>query len=273
MNFILYAFLGVVLFFLINYFTSRYNFDKKDNIVFSLIFLIIVAGISYRIGLVNFNEDIFMIIFFESFIQLFYANYFFGSNKTDKYISFYICKILLAFFINFEFINKVDDVFLVGDELKIIIWLLIIGYLYQFFNGNKTLKSSIEKKSTSKEYIILSFAKFKIIYDDDIVMKDESKKLIIYSIMIFNNYMRPRFFRVFDNLIFKLNNKPRKLGIMQVMSKKYINDYDSIIFVIKKIEKLCDKVKTDRDVFSLYDKDNAVMLCFIYDQLMKFCKL
>ncbi len=272
----LYVVLGILLFGLVTYGVEKYNFTKSQNIILSMIYLLIIAGIFSRIGIADFNENIFMIIVFELFCQLIYISYFLEKdffNKEEKYLTFYIFKIILAFIINQELINKVNDVFLSGEDLKIIVWLLIIVYLYQLFKDKET-NNSIVKKDTviSRENIVVSFAKLKLIYDDDIAIEKESKKLVLYAIMIFNNYKRPKLFRKFDDILFRFNNKPRKLGIMQVISKKYINDYESIDIVSKKIEKLYEKKNKDIDVINSYDKDNCKEICNIYEELKKFCK-
>lgn len=271
-----YIIFGVVLFVLDLFFSNKYKLSKREKIVFTLIYLLIVAGCFSRLGLVKFNEDIFMITVVELFCQLFYINYFLEKdffNKTDKYFSFYVIKIILAFLINQELINNVSDVFLSGEDLKIIIWLLVIVYLYQFFKDRETFKISKEENSISKESIVLSFAKLKLKYGEDISVSDENHKLVVYSIMIFNNYMRPSVFRKIDSILFKISNKPRKLGIMQIMSKKYINDYESIVMACKRIEKLYLKSKDDIEVINLYDKEYCKEIVLIYDELKKFCKL
>lgn len=277
MSYVGYVFLGVLLFLLGIVFSQKYNFSSIQNFVFSMVYLLIVSGICSRLGLFDFNENIFMVVVVELFCQIFYVNYFLEKdffNKKDKYFSFYVFKIIVAFLLNQELINKVSDVFLTGDDLKVIIWLLVIVYLYQFFK-ERELNISVSKNDRiiTKESIALSFAKLKLVYGEDISNIDDSKKLVLYSIMIFNNYRRPKIFRRFDNILFKLDNKPRKLGIMQVMSKKYITDYESIILCTKKIEKLYEKNKKDIDVINLYDKDNSKDICHIYEEVKKFCKL
>lgn len=242
--------------------------------IFSFIYLLVIAGLFLRFGQSSFNENIFMIIVVEVICQLIYISYFLDKNffnKEDKYVSFYIFKIILAFFINKELISKVKDVFLSGEDLKIVIWLLIIVYLYQFLKGREiSFKTSKENDSISRENIVLSFTKLRLLFGDNI---DGDRKLVLYAIMIFQNYNRPKAFRVIDNILFKINQKPRKLGIMQVMSKKFINDYESIEIVSKKVDKLYDKNKDDIKVINLYDKNNGKEIALIYEEIKKFCKL
>lgn len=273
-----YAILGIVLFIFLTYGERKYQFGKRENFVFSIIYLLVVAGIFSRFGVYSFNDNIFMIFISELFCQLIYISYFLEKdffNKEDRYLIFYIGKIVVAFLINQELVNKVSDVFLSGEELKIIIWLVIIVYLYQLFKVRDNINSTSVKKdiSISKENVVMSFAKLKLIYGEDISISDEDRKLVIYAIMIFNNYKRPKIFRKLDNILFKIDNKPRKLGIMQIMSKKYLNDYDSISSACKKVEKLYSKSNNSLEIINLYDKDNAKDIVYIYEELKKFRKL
>ena len=275
MIFVGYIIFGVVLFILDLFLSSKYKFNRREKVIFTILYILVISGVFSRMGLINFNKDIFLIVVVEFFCQLFYSNYILEKdvfNKNDNFFSFYFIKIILVFFINRELINKVKDVFLSGDDLKTIIWLLVIVYIYQFFKDRDvTLKS--DEKNISKESIVLSFARLKLKYEDDISLNDDNQKLVVYSIMIFNNYMRTRLFRKLDSIIFRINNKPRKLGIMQIMTKKYINDYESIVMACKKIDKLYVKNKNDLEVIALYDKDHSKEIGLIYNELKKFCKL
>ena len=275
MIFVGYIIFGVILFILDLFLSSKYKFNRREKVIFTVLYILVISGIFSRMRLINFNKDIFLIVVVELFCQLFYSNYILEKdvfNKNDNFFSFYFIKIILVFFINRELINKVKDVFLSGDDLKTIIWLLVIVYIYQFFKDRDvTLKS--DEKNISKESIVLSFARLKLKYEDDISLNDDNQKLVVYSIMIFNNYMRTRLFRKLDSIIFRINNKPRKLGIMQIMTKKYINDYESIVMACKKIDKLYVKNKNDLEVIALYDKDHSKEIGLIYNELKKFCKL
>ena len=275
MIFVGYIIFGVILFILDLFLSSKYKFNKREKVIFTVLYILVISGIFSRMRLINFNKDIFLIVVVELFCQLFYSNYILEKdvfNKNDNFFSFYFIKIILVFFINRELINKVKDVFLSGDDLKTIIWLLVIVYIYQFFKDRDVpLKS--DEKNISKESIVLAFARLKLKYEEDISLNDDNQKLVVYSIMIFNNYMRSKLFRKLDSIIFRINNKPRKLGIMQIMTKKYINDYESIVMACKKIDKLYVKNKNDLDVIALYDKDHSKEIGLIYNELKKFCKL
>ena len=276
MSWIVYIIFGILLFFLLVICGRKYNFTKINNIIFTIIYFLIISGVFIRCGFNSINDNIFMIGVVELFCQLIYISYILDKdffNKNDKYFSFYIIKIILLFILNKELINKVSDVFLSGNDLKTIVWLLLIVYLYQFFKERDIKIVYKNDDNISRENIIMSYAKLKLKYDEDVVVSGDNKKLVIYSIMIFNNYNKPSFFRKIDNILFKFDNKPRKLGIMQIKSKKYINDYESIVSAVKKVEKLYEKTKKDTEVISLYDKENSKDILFIYDELKKFCKI
>ena len=165
-----------------------------------------------------------------------------------------------------------------SNDLKLIIWVLIILYLYKFFKNNDVKNvTEVDERVISKEKIVINYAKFKIRFGEEIALKEANLKLIVYSIMILGDYRRGEFLRKIDNLIFKLSLKPRKLSIMQINSKKFITDYDGIELVCKKIGKISEKCKTGKnsykEIFKSYDKENCDTLNYIYEELNKFCNL
>lgn len=273
-----YVLLGLGLFILINYLKDRYSLTRIQSLVFTLFLVLVVSGLFLRIGSFKFNENIFLIVVFKFIIELIYNIYFLEEdyfNKEDSNVKWAIIEVILMFILNQELINKVNDIFLTGEDLKLLIWIFVLGYIYNFYkNSSLVNKVNIKsKKSMTRENIVVSYAKMKLYFDEDISIKDEKLKLIIYSIMILNNYERPKILRRFDNFIFKINGKSRKLGIMQVKSKKFITDEESIEVVSKKISKLNDKKSTYKDIFKGYDKDNSERYIYVYEELEKFCNL
>ena len=270
-----YLLIGLILFLVINFLKERYNFTRIEGLIFSIIFTLIIAGFCSRLGFNKFNDNIFLVLVFKFILELIYDIYFLEEdyfNREDSNVKWAVLEIVLMFILNQELINKVDDVFLSGENLKMIVWLFIVGYVYNFYKNNK----SIIVGGISREKIVVSYAKLKLNYDEDIVVKSDKTRLIIYTIMIFNNYKRPAFLRRIDNIIFKVKGTSRKLGIMQVKSKKFITDLDSINIVIKKMLKLEEKYKGKdnyKEILTGYDKENSEKLIYIYDVLKKFCNL
>lgn len=61
--------------------------------------------------------------------------------------------------------------------------------------------------------------------------------------------------RNFDCLLFKLNGKKNKFGIMQIESKKFISDSESIDLAYKKILRIYNSIKTkNKDYNKVFDK-------------------
>ena len=276
-----YLLIGLILFLVINFLKERYNFTRIEGLIFSIIFTLIIAGFCSRLGFNKFNDNIFLVLVFKFILGLIYDIYFLEEdyfNREDSNVKWAVLEIVLMFILNQELINKVDDVFLSGENLKMIVWLFIVGYVYNFYKNNKSIIVGVNstEKSISREKIVVSYAKLKLNYDEDIVVKSDKTRLIIYTIMIFNNYKRPAFLRRIDNIIFKVKGTSRKLGIMQVKSKKFITDLDSINIVIKKLLKLEEKYKGKdnyKEILTGYDKENSEKLIYIHDVLKKFCNL
>lgn len=251
--------------------------------MFSIFFVLVLAGISGRCGFDKFNENIFLVLVFKFIIEIFYNIYFLDGdyfNREDNNVKWAIIEIFIMFYLDQELIIKVNDIFLAGEDLKIIVWIFMIFYIYNFYK-NCTVNKRVfvtEERKISKENIVISFARCKIMYGEDVKVKNDKNKLIVYSIMILNNYERPSVLRKVDNTMFKINGLPRKLGIMQVLSKKFITDSESIEIVCKKIDKLCEKNKSSKkdnykDIFVSYDKKSSDKLIYIYEELKKFSVL
>ncbi|MDY5992541.1 MAG: hypothetical protein SPJ06_00940 [Bacilli bacterium] len=276
---IIYFILGLLMFYGVNYCRRKYSLSRVQSIIFSILIILVVSGITLRLGWTKFTDNIFVVLVFKFLSELVYSGYYLEEDVFKSRDNFYLLgEVVLGFIINQELINKVNDVFLSGNDLKLIIWVLIILYLYKFFKNTDVKNvTEVDERVISKEKIVINYAKFKIRFGEEIALKEANLKLIVYSIMILGDYRRGEFLRKIDNLIFKLSLKPRKLSIMQINSKKFITDYDGIELVCKKIGKISEKCKTGKnsykEIFKSYDKENCDTLNYIYEELNKFCNL
>lgn len=278
-----YIFFGFVLFILVSFYDKKYSFTKGQNIIFKVIYLLLLSGAFSYFGLGQFNRNIFIVIVFDFIFQMIYISYFlerdFFDKKYHRLKKFFI-ELGISFVINQSFINKVDSVFLSAYEFKIIIWIFLIIYIYKFLKENEKIEEVEESKANhiSSESIVVNYAKLKLEYGNEIKMDNKTLLNILYAIMIFENNRRPKIFRKFDNLIFKITGEKKKLGIMQVMSKKFISDIESIEIVSKKLEKIYQKnkgIKKDLAIKILesYDKSNSFEINYIYSELKRFSDL
>ncbi len=277
---VIYCFLGIILFLAILFLRKKYAISNLHNILFSIIIFLMISGFLCEFGFSFLNKNIFMIVIFEFIFDIVYTNYilevdFF--NKEDSKLLTYIVIILISVFLNNKFINSVDKIFLTGEELRFILWWLIILFLYNFSKKEVNLNiKNFTNKSIDENSIINSFTKLRTRYLDDVAVDDMNLELLIYSVMIYNNIHKSRFSRKFDNILYLIDGKKRKYGIMQVESNKVISDSESINIVVKDLKKLLDK-KIKKDSYELALKkymgqDNKDVV-EIFNTLKKFFKL
>ena len=276
---IIYIVLGIILFIIINYIDIKYKINRREWLILSIIFMLVFAGILVRLG-INYTSDIFLVFVFMMLADIFYNSYILEQDffsKEDKNIYYYILLIIIGFIINQEFINKVEEVFLTGEDLRLIIWFLVIIYLYKFSISKNIFSNNKETtKFISKDSILISYVKLKEKYYDECNYDNKDISNIIYSIMIYENKKRSKLLRRIDNFNYKINGGIKKLGIMQVESKKFITDSESINITYKKITKLYDKYNKKKDknisfkVLDDYLKEESNNVKYIYEVIKKF---
>lgn len=277
---LIYIVLGIILFIIIDYIDIKYKINRREWLILSIIFMLVFAGILVRLG-INYTSDIFLVFVFMMLADIFYNSYILEQDffsKEDKNIYYYILLIIIGFIINQEFINRVEEVFLTGEDLRLIIWLLVIIYLYKFSISKNILSTNIKEstKFISKDSILISYVKLKEKYYEECNYDNEDISNIIYSIMIYENKKRSKLLRRIDNFNYKINGGIKKLGIMQVESKKFITDSESINITYKKITKLYDKYNKKKDknisfkVLDDYLKEESNNVKYIYEVIKKF---
>ena len=254
---ILYIFCGVLFYFAIEFIGNKITLGKVDKIIFLNVFNIIVSGLLFRYS-IRYTDNIFLVFVFVMLTDIIYNTYivdrdFFDNDSGGIY--YYIGLVITGFIINQEFINKVNNVFLSGNEFRLVLWLLIIVYFYNLFKNEKIFhrKDSNEKKVMSVNNILNNYAKFKYTYYDDCDHDNKVISNILYAIMIYEDNNKNKVRRNIDNFMVMINGKKNKLGIMQVESKKFISDSESIDIAYKKVLKIYNSTKT-KDINKLFDK-------------------
>ena len=274
---ILYIVCGIVFYFAIEFINRKISLSKVDKIVFLNVFNIIVSGLLFRYS-IRYTDNIFLVFVFVMITDIIYNTYIIDRDFFDRQrggISYYIVLVITGFIINQEFINKVNSVFLSGDEFRLILWLLIIVYFYNLFKNEKIFNKNIssDKKVISINNILSNYAKFKYSYYDDCNHDNKDISNILYAIMIYEDNKRNKVLRNLDYFKYKLNGKKNKFGIMQIESKKFISDSESIDLAYKKILKIYNILKTkSKDINKIFDKyygyDNTDVK-YIYEVIKK----
>lgn len=236
---ILYFILGIILFFSIRFLDIHYKIEKNEKFIFSIIIWLVFCGVCFHFA-IPYTSDIFLVFVFLMIIDIMYCSYFLDRDffdSGDKNILYYVLLVLTGFFLNQEFINKVSQVFLTGEELRGVLWFLILLFLYRFGRSKDIFSSTstLEKQIMSPENVLIQYTKFRYRYKCTFKTKELSS--LMYSIMIYENQKRSRLFRIYDYFMFRLTGSSRKLGIMQVESNHFITDLESIDIVYQKLEK------------------------------------
>ena len=142
------------------------------------------------------------------------------------------------------------------NQFKNFIWVLIILYFYQILKrsnkSTKTKKNNYDLRF--KEYVILNYAKFKSKYSYLIKTKNKDIENIIYSMLIYENYLNSglnKYVKRIKNRFYNLNI----YGIMQVNSDHFISDEESIVIVKNKIVNKYNKIKNKDDFKALLIKE------------------
>lgn len=276
LSWMFYIFLGVCFFIIIGIFNSKYSLSKLQSLAISVILLVLVSGFCVRFNL-SCSENIFLSFVFLMLSDLIYSSYFIEKdffNKDESKIVYYLVLIFVGFFINQEFINKVDSVFLTGEDFRIVLWLLLIIFIYSFFKDKNIMNSAIksDKSNMSVNSILSSYAKYKYIYFEECNISNRELSNALYAMIIYEGSRRSKLLRNIDNFNFKVDGKKRKLGIMQVESKKFISDSESIEIVRKNIEKIykSKKCKDINELFDTYYGYNNEMVKYIFEIIKKF---
>jgi hypothetical protein len=173
--------------------------------------------------------------------------------------------LLLASIIQERFITDIGTLLPDFQEIKNEIWLLIIIFLYQVGNSHRTatMQSDFQPRGLEylpeliprkRRYILRNFYKYKEKYSfiiDPIIKENFQVGILIYSILIFENFNRPYLIRKLENLKFTITKKSGTFGIMQVLSNKPLTDPDSISIGSEALVAEYKKLERD-DKYGLY---------------------
>ena len=221
---------------------SSFSFYNKDNksglnilikIFFPTAYLIVVSCILYYLKIIDINSNVFYITIFYHIIN--WAAIVFVSKRVrliDIRIEILttLTSIISSLLVYYFFINKTTDIFIDFNELKNGIWLAVITCLFgTIIKGIYNMFETNISKQNERivKYVKNRYNKFRQKYDSEIFTKNTDIRCLIYAIMIYENYNRPWLARKFEYLKLIIFKKAT-LGIMQVSSKKYISDKESI---------------------------------------------
>lgn len=276
---IFYIFISFILFIVLKFIDNKYEITKLEKMIISLILLMVISGFCFRYG-IKYTDNIFLVFVFLLVIDVMYNSYVIDKDffdRDERNVLYYVVLTIIGFLINQEFINQVTQVFLTGEDLRILLWAFSLIFIYNMCKSRKVFSTVSVKKNNnmSRDMILISYAKLKDKYYDECNYSNRDISNIIYAIMIYKNHKRSKILRDYDYFMFRLNGRKNKLGIMQVDTNKFISDSESIEIAHKKIEKIYDKKKTGKKVniesiIKDYDKENYEKIMYIFDIIKKF---
>jgi hypothetical protein len=253
---LLHFFLGILLFFIINWvgkhsYSVGYMeismflkveespaFNFLYRVISPVVYLFIVSAILYKIGLDRFVTNVYFIsIYYVAFRLIFnlLTNRGLLMNWYRQFL-YWISIITISYFSYSEIIYKKENILPNFETISNELWIIILIFLFHTLNQIRFSSDKTIKRKTN--YLKNRLATFKNRYSDLVNSNIENDRLksIVYAIMIYEDFNRPKVARLIENIRFKLTGKRHSLGLMQVQTDTFINDRKSVELGIEKIK-------------------------------------
>jgi hypothetical protein len=268
--------LGILLFFIINWIGKQsYSIGYMEISMFvkveeapalnflmrvlsPIVYIIIISAILYYFKLDKFVTNIYYINIYYIIIRLLFnlvSNRWVLLNWYQQSL-YWITIITISYFAYEKIIkvktNVLPDFTTIANEL----WIIIIIFLYQVTNNIKVSEDSGNKRKS--QYLISRYKHFNRKYGNIINNKCKNNILeaIVYSVLIYEDFNRPKVIRYIENIKQRVSGKSHTLGVMQVLSQKVISDEESVIKgtdkIINAYHKYVQHIKQCNEDFSDY---------------------
>lgn len=270
----LYLIIGIGIFYLSSYVGNQFveyesvsSFEFKENcqsfnLIYRIFFPVIVTFIIVNIlEYLNISCPYYWIIVLIYWIYRILFILFMDRIKlANKFYIFITFIISLSFSIFIYYISTVDNKFLLPtrDNLVSQIWIVIILFFYNFLT--RIYSKFITDESRKNRLKIYSISKLELFFPKyiDYIKKitcDMNAISIIFSIMIVENFNRPKIIRYFEKKFpYFFNTK----GIMQIESKENISDIESVKIATERIvniyKQLLKEYNNEFDYFIFINK-------------------
>jgi hypothetical protein len=247
--------LGVGLFFLINWIGKHsYSIGYMEISIFvkteeapalnflirvltPIVYIIIVSTSLYYFGLDKFVWNIYLVNIYYIIFRLIFNLVTNRGLLLNWYrqLLYWTAIIVISYFTYEKLIkvkaNILPDFTTVANEL----WIIILIFIFQVANNLRFSQEATQKRKDN--YLKSRYHYFKKFYGQLIkdLTNNEILESIVYAIIIYEDFNRPKIARQVENLKFKLTKKPHTLGVMQVRSDKLISDLESVKLGTKKI--------------------------------------
>ena len=162
-------------------------------------------------------------------------------------IIYWISSIGLAIWVN-SIIDSVSSVLPSPEALIEQLWLVIILFLYSILNKIVYPRDRTERRINN--FILNKYCFFNSRFGGiiDSQFDDDLYKALVYSIMIHEDYNRPKSARFLERVLYRKSKKRHTYGIMQYSSDHVLTDTESLNLAIAKIHddiKVVESEQTD----------------------------
>lgn len=251
-------------------------FNVFFRVVTPLVLLVVISAGLYRCkmdGLVqNIHFSIPLYILFRIFFNLLR-----GRFLLIPWLKIVLQSVLLIGFSQLtynELISKkqflLPDASSIGNE----VWLAIAVYIYTIASKVQIGNKGVIKRK--KKYIISQMKHFQSEYGSLLKSYSDGFRSLVYAVMVYENFNRPKLFRLVELLLFKVK-KANTLGVMQVKTNEIISDEESVKLGIDKLYNCYLELLENKDTWwSEYTgvKSNATLRneeeSLIHDILVKY---
>lgn len=272
---LLHFFLGVVLFFIINWIGKHsYSIGYMGISIFvkaeeapalnflirvftPIVFIIIVSSILYYLHLDKFVENIYLVNIYYIIFRLFFNLITSRGKLLDWYRqALYWSTIVIISYLVYDKIIRVKENILpdfttLANEL----WIIILIFIFQLTNNIKLSQNGTIKRK--ENYLKSRYNYFFKLYGETIreIVKNEVLESVVYAILIYEDFNRPKIVRFIENIKHRFSKKSHTLGVMQVRSNVLISDKESVILGTTKILNSYKKYieENSKDVEEIYE--------------------
>jgi len=263
--------------------TPAFNFLFR--VLSPVVYIILIGAILQSVNGEKYIINLYLITVYYWGIRL---GYVIVTNKVQltnwvRQGFYWIISIGLSMWV-YHVIEKVEMILPEPKDLLNQFWILVLLFLYGVFNN---IKLSDEKTINRKyRYIRSRYTVFSNKYGSLInkYFHNDLYEALTYSIMIYEDYNRPRIIRWIEYIRFFITKKEHSLGIMQVKTTTYINNKDSLLLAMNIIKTNTQKIIAENEnsdyiiayiwasrVVSMYNTGNTYVdeVMFIFKYLLE----
>ncbi len=241
------------------------------------IFILILSVVFYLLELDFLLKDIYWIVIFYFIFRLMLLTLILKRwdivNKFE-FFSQMIISIFLSMIIYNGYLEKnISSLAKFPDDIVGELWLITFLFIIESINSIKNKWYDFDKSINTyikKRYQVLSSE-----FESSLEILNNNEKKILLSIMIYEDYQRPKNFRTVENILHKVKLS-HSTGVMQIKDpRKVFSDKESVEYMVNKIQSLPLESKTlEYFVYKVYNQtdeyyDSVNHIYWQLDNLMK----